>query len=477
MKIYFNEISLFAGHSLRHGNIEPLDAPDGPSLETLQKVIAKPDDIRSFGLFSSADFHKFHPDGDAKPKVDDYVRPLFRALSKVVVHKKYNPVDFSMNDALKDSMPLLKGQSVKGDHDTGIGTTLGAVEDVAWEEAYEAEGITVPAGINSKLKLDTKVNPAIARLVQMDPPGIHSTSVTVGFNWEQSHPSMDRNEFINKIGTFGADGKLVRRIVNEVKYYTEISLVDHGADGYAKKIGKDGKIYLPQMGVITNSAEREKQKYFFFDFKPGYEDVISNSENSTIPTESISETSNSKVMKEQLIALAAIFGLTYDENKPETGQAILEAVKKLMTDKTALDGQVANVATLTADKTSLQTFKDTILGVARGKAIASLQKAYDNKAPEALITVINNTSDITAIEALQASYDGQTEAKYPLSCKKCGSTNVSRGSAVTQNEAGKGESTETQQAATKTEEQIREGLLANKGSFVSLHDEVEEVKK
>ena len=49
---------------------------------------------------------------------------------------------------------------------------------------------------------------------------------------------------------FDKDGKLIRRVVNKVVRYHEISLVHHGADPYAQKI-KDGQINTPLSAEVS----------------------------------------------------------------------------------------------------------------------------------------------------------------------------------------------------------------------------------
>ena len=91
----------------------------------------------------------------------------------------------------------------------------------------------------------------------MDPPSIHSNSVTVQFKWDKSHPNMEDNEFYQKLGTYDSKGVMVRRIVTEVVRYLETSLVSHGADAFAQKIGDDGKIINPNFAKRTWASYEE----------------------------------------------------------------------------------------------------------------------------------------------------------------------------------------------------------------------------
>jgi len=67
----------------------------------------------------------------------------------------------------------------------------------------------------------------------MDPPSIHSNSVTVRFNHVMSHPELNE-EFWNLAGT--KDKKVtIHLIADEITSYKETSFVNHGADPYAQK--------------------------------------------------------------------------------------------------------------------------------------------------------------------------------------------------------------------------------------------------
>jgi len=470
--MWLDVMELRSGHSLILNNLPDLkDAkPDFAHVGS-----GTPVDRESFGLFSSPDFNKFYPgvkQEDLKPNSEDFIEPVYRALSEVIVHKNWNPVDFGENGVLKKSMSLLKGQAVKGDHEGGIHTSMGAVNHVVWEESYKQNGIQIPAGINARFKIDAKANPRIARGIQMDPPSIHSCSVTVSFLWDKSHPSMDQNEFLSKLGTYDKDGKMIRRVATLIKNYHEISLVDHGADPFAKKKTENGNIVLPEhANTVYNSWKAEKHKdkndkFFFFDFKDiEAEDIISNTGNPTIPAPSNEETqtSNTDNMKEHLIALATIFGLTFDETKPESATALIEAVKKAKTDLETAQNTVTELQAAKPDEavlTKLKDFQKNTLASARAAAIASLQKLHDNQAPKSLVDVIENLDNLEGIAALKGSYDDQLDKKFPLACKKCNSTEVSRASAT-----AKPEGEEAPKVEALSAEQVRNKLIKEQGNM------------
>jgi hypothetical protein len=107
------------------------------------------------------------------------------------------------------------------------------VSNVAWDETGDQFG-GVP-GINAEYKIDALMNPRIARGLLMDPPAIHSTSMTVLFEFEFSHPDLvEQGRFWQLLGD-EVEGSIVRLIVTKIQEYWEASLVFPGADRFAKR--------------------------------------------------------------------------------------------------------------------------------------------------------------------------------------------------------------------------------------------------
>ena len=161
-----------------------------------------------------------------KPKEDHYLRFPVRALSKTYIESRY--LDFSAGNALRDSMPLLKGVTIFPDHNPRIENWLGSVIGVEWSEK------PAPPGIDAQLQVDGLANPSITRGLLNDPPAISRVSVNVRFEWRKSHDDMTSEEFWGALGR-KVDGEIVRFIVTAIKGYGEISFVYMGADRYAKK--------------------------------------------------------------------------------------------------------------------------------------------------------------------------------------------------------------------------------------------------
>lgn len=403
-------------------------------------------EVESFGFFDSntANYNTYYPDvteEDLKPKDNEFIYPVFRSLSEVVVHKEWNPVDFSRNGVLRKSLSLLKGSTVNVDHETSVGNAMGAVVDTFWQEAYKAKnGVQVPAGINSKFKLDGKSHPRVARAIMMDPPAIHSTSVTVQFNWEKSHASMTQEEFFRGLGTFDKDGKLITRVATEVKRYHEISLVGHGADPYAQLINDKGEITNPTWGDISyNSANPGKPKatkFFMFDFKT---DLVSNSENPTIPAPSNNNDNNKPGMKELLLQFAAIVGIaTLNENDEQATAEVLAGITSLVNEKTRLTGELTTANTeVSRLKPLAEAAGDSVSLTAQVKEFTDAFRAEVTRnysviakgSPVEAVTKLIEKADYATLKALNEQYKVQLESDFKLSCKECGSENVSRASA------------------------------------------------
>lgn len=275
-KEHLDSMVIGQGHTIMAGYI-----PEAVGAQTFSENYYKwknptPDTIAQFGFWGGdIDYNTYYPNLDKSeltPKDEEFIEPMFRLLSETIVSKNWNPTDFGQNGVLKASMKMLLGQTVNCDHETNIGNAIGAVSQVMWQESYKDGSFTIPAGINGILKIDGKANPRIARGILMEPPSIHSNSVTVQFKWDKSHPQMEDNEFYQKLGTYDSKGVMVRRIVTEIVRYLETSLVSHGADSFAQKIGSDGKIINPTFAKRTWASYEEyrddkSKQYFFTDYK------------------------------------------------------------------------------------------------------------------------------------------------------------------------------------------------------------------
>ena len=399
-----------------------------------------------------------------KPKDKDFIEPMFRMISATVVARKYNPTEFSEN-ILKESMPLLVGQSINIDHETDVCNAIGAVKSVEWQDAYRDDeaGIIIPAGINGIMKIDGLSNPRIARGIQMDPPSIHSNSVTVEFEWEPSHMFEDMWEFYSKLGTYTENGELIRRVVTRIISYKETSLVWHGADPFAQLI-KSGKLNNPAYaGSQSYSLSEEKaaevnnpaKRVSLFDFKVLSEKDIkyntpqSNNEKGTGKGNHNNQNNKTKMDKELQQMLASLFGenlLTLSEGQEISAELALSQIKTLVQQNKDFAEKVnakdQEIKTLTEEKVNLEknlkSYKeakenwDTHIKSFREETVVAYKKVSgeENVDSNILALLENEGTTLETLTALRKTYEAQLDEKFPMHCNHCGSKDVSRASSI-----------------------------------------------
>ena len=463
-KEHLDSMVIGQGHTIMAGYI-----PEAVGAQTFSENYYKwknptPDSIAQFGFWGGdIDYNTYYPNLDKSeltPKDEEFIEPMFRLLSETIVSKNWNPTDFGQNGVLKASMKMLLGQTVNCDHETNIGNAIGAVSQVMWQESYKDGSFTIPAGINGILKIDGKANPRIARGILMEPPSIHSNSVTVQFKWDKSHPQMGDNEFYQKLGTYDSKGVMVRRIVTEIVRYLETSLVSHGADSFAQKIGSDGKIINPTFAKRTWASYEEyrddkSKQYFFTDYKSDLtsyqeKDDTQGSFNDNDAKDNQSNEKNS--MNELQKFLESLFGdnlLTLEEGKEMNQETVVACIQSLVssrnelqtsvdnltTEKNSLTEQVTNLNAQVANLTEMATVGKNHIASLRENAVGTYKKLMGENADETIVTMLNaETTGITTLISLTKDYQARLEEKFPLTCAKCGSKDVNRASSVSETE-------------------------------------------
>jgi len=440
-------IVLKAGHSLILGH-----KPEKLKLEQVSKKISmERNEITSLGLFdsSSPNYTTYYPDvkaEDLKPEESDFIMPVFRMLSETILSKGY-PIDFSKEGVLKASMPLMLGQTINVDHETALGNAIGSVSEVYWQDSYKSKsGKTIPAGFNATLKIDGKSNPRIARGIMMEPPSIHSNSVTVRFKWEPSHTYEDQNEFYNKLGTYEKDGSLVRLVVTAIKQYSETSLVPHGADPYAQLLDSNGKIVNPDYAdnVYNFSADKPIKHYSVFDYG-NFDTINLNSNTIPIPLNNKdnkdNKNNNNMDLKEFLSSLSTDVGLEKDALTEENfSEKYNEAILIGKVEKTKLDDLQTKVDDLqtefdalkeaTKDYDSVKAMSVKFKAI-KEKQVTEVTRLYKlikgEKADDTVISSFSDASD-ELLESYISDYKEQVNSLFPDTCKKCGSNEISKAS-------------------------------------------------
>jgi hypothetical protein len=409
---------------------------EAPENEKLVKSL----ELEKLGLFevASPDFNRFYPNTtpqDFEPREEEFVKPVFRMLSATIVNPA-NPIDFSKPGVLKASMEKLYGQTVYANHETSVGNELGVVSQVVWQNSYTTDkGIKIPAGINGVLLIDGKANPKIARALSLTPPAIHSNSVSLTFEWAQSHPKMSQEEFFAKLGSRDSEGNLVRRIVVQILAYYETSLVPHGADPFAQQIRESqivNPVWAKNREVLT-ANQKQASTMFYYD----YTNILALSNNSTLSEFTDVITTN---MRDHLILIATLLNIELTDKSDEVlVQEILSQTKELKHKLAMLDTLQAESNQLKQEVASLQdklNAQQSLVALGEktkadlrieAKRIYTILK--DGK-PEATILSILDNAEVDTLKVLHAEYAEQLEAKFPLSCGDCKSLNVSRASAV-----------------------------------------------
>lgn len=465
-KEHLDSMVIGQGHTIMAGYI-----PEAVGAQTFSENYYKwknptPDSIAQFGFWGGdIDYNTYYPNLDKSeltPKDEEFIEPMFRLLSETIVSKNWNPTDFGQNGVLKASMKMLLGQTVNCDHETNIGNAIGAVSQVMWQESYKDGSFTIPAGINGILKIDGKANPRIARGILMEPPSIHSNSVTVQFKWNKSHPQMEDNEFYQKLGTYDSKGVMVRRIVTEIVRYLETSLVSHGADSFAQKIGSDGKIINPTFAKRTWASYEEyrddkSKQYFFTDYKSDLtsyqeKDDTQGSFNDNDAKDNQSNEKNSMNELQLQKFLEILFGdnlLTLEEGKEMNQETVVACIQSLVssrnelqtsvdnltTEKNSLTEQVTNLNAEVANLKEMATVGKNHIASLREDAVATYKKLMGDNADETIVTMLNaETTGITTLVSLTKDYQARLEEKFPLTCSKCGSKDVNRASSVTEDD-------------------------------------------
>lgn len=444
--------------------------PDSITPEMIEKKLSLNGgiDLEKLGFWdsSSPNYTTFYPEvkpEDLVPQEADFIYPVFRMLSQTIVNADSYPIDFSKAGVLKASMALALGVTINADHETALGNAMGSVKEVFWQNGY-TDPVTnklVPGGINGVFKIDGKSNPRIARGIMMDPPSIHSNSVTVKFMWEKSHATMSDEEFWNKWGTKDAEGKLIRKVVTNIVMYRETSLVGLGADPYAQVTGSNGKIMDPsrasrqyQNMLSAKATDPEIYSFSWKDPKKVFEFVEESSFN---------HKPNNTPSDMEFLDLVTSLGLD-PANFPDAAslQAHIEGLTAKVND---LEEQVNTLNTTNSNLSAsmpseevLAVLKkegvtefilspdfDTNMAVSleysahvselRGSTIAHLKLIKGDGVSQELVDIIQNAS-LPALKALSSDYQTQLESLMPLTCSKCHSTEVSRASAKKHSDKG-----------------------------------------
>jgi hypothetical protein len=336
------------------------------------------------------------------PKDTDYIYPLFRALSATLLSGVW--IDFSKEGVLKEAVPLYLGQTVYTDHgrrqllwgrDVSVNDWVGAISSAVWDEKGE-QTAGIP-GINVEMKIDWTMDVKLARGLLMKPPAIHSTSSTIKFSWDASHPDLlEQRRFFDLLGE-EVEGEIVRLVVTKVLKIYEQSLVWEGQDQIAKQ--------LPDQGDDEENLSAR-----------GASTQLSRGAAPTALPANKKETTKVKFTAQIITALAALGITGFAEAEEPAEDRIQRLIGDLAQRASSADQIVADAR---AECLRVATLAEGFPG-ADGVAGA---------VPEAIATMIGKAGP-AEIAGLSTLYSERAAAKFPLTCQKCHSTEVAGRSSV-----------------------------------------------
>ncbi|MGE3468650.1 MAG: hypothetical protein AB7J13_17160 [Pyrinomonadaceae bacterium] len=362
---------------------------DAEAVRTNGKLAEKLQASGSASLFfdfaknqSKSDNFNFERIEDVLPEEADFIYVPFRALSKTLISG--HCLDLTTGDVLRDATELLRGATIYPNHDQfDINNALGVVADVNWDEDDTA-GKGAP-GINALYKIDALLNPRIARLLLIK--AIHSTSLTILFEFDFSHPELvEQNRFWDLLGE-EVDGSIVRLIITKIIDFWEASLVHQGADRMAKVIAETETDQLAA-GDDEEIASLGSQ--------------IPEAAGEPPPNSNEEKTMN--IPKEKREAL----GIGFDgDDVPETeifkaAEALAEKVAGLPGDIDQLKAQAAAGATL------LEAKRNEVIAKAKLAELGSAEGDLDEVIVDQL-----NAADAEGLIKFEKYYDKRIGDKFP----------------------------------------------------------------
>ena len=346
------------------------------------------------------------------PVAEDFVDVEFRALSVGLLHDR--PVDFSDAAMLKRSTNLLLNQTIYKDHNTFVDNWVGKVTAVSWDE--ETKGF--PPGINANLRLDSIKDPMAVRGVLQG--ALHSSSVTVSFQWKPSHEAlMENGTFFEHLGET-IDDELVRVVVTKIEKFWEISLVWQGADEYAKQIDEDGNPVGTSASLSLKTLTNTK------------EDTM----NELLKI--LKELFGTDVTEENAKELLA---KAVDAGKVELSEGFNKTVKELQESFTKERKDMSDKLTKVLEEVeTLKKEKEELAKQAKvGEVYLShlkdeterLYKLLKGKEASQLIIDTFKKSEVEVLKAFKETFEAEVKEKFPHKCASCGSKNINRQSSIT----------------------------------------------
>jgi hypothetical protein len=325
------------------------------------------------------------PQSAPAAQTDDYIVRPFRLLSGVILSGSYIPVDYSNAGVLEKAVSKF-GRTLFTDHNDSIRNALGSVVNPRYNSA------TTPPGIDGDLNvLANPRDPVKADIAKLFADGhLNRCSVSIIFDWQQSHPEMDEDTFWCYIGT-EVNNQLVRIVVTNICQIVEISLVYFGADETAGSLDNEEIKHSQNHDVKDLKDKQDKEKEVYMDeklalIKAHYKRIL----NRDFTTD---------------IELAAAV------------EATLNELAGLKTEKQSLETQVTGLQ-------KHKAFEEKVTADLRAEVL-NLARAFN---PQLDADDLDRYAN-AGFEKL-GTYKAALENKVKLQCNKCGSHDIARRSSI-----------------------------------------------
>lgn len=339
------------------------------------------------------------------PMDSDYVLVPTRMLSACLVQSNMFNFGFNNGQALMAACAagMFNGLTIFKNHDTQVENWLGKTQDTFWEDTTAQN---VPPGVTGFMNLDKKSDPKVIRGILSG--ALDSVSVTVQFTYEKSHPDMEESEFWWSLGEKDDKGNPICLNIIEILSVKELSVVWCGADPHAKN--------KPQQEGFSQNPPNSHQL-----FKEGHMD----------PIKLLAKKLGLDPEKADLVALQERLDVlqSFEAKTVELTQALAEA-----TTKTA--AAEATLAELNTQLEAMKTERDNLKPMAEvgtqhfqaqvNEAVRVYTVAMGDKVVPAMVETIKASQDLATAQGFLDSFKAQAEQVAPLTCTKCGCTELSR---------------------------------------------------
>lgn len=346
------------------------------------------------------------------PKPEDYIRIPMRALSATAVQG--DTINFGHNGgkALRDAVPLFDGLIILKDHDQTVDKWLGRTENPYWDDSIP----NTPPGVNFMLVVDSKADPKVARGLLSGM--LESGSVTIQFDYDQSHPEMKVFDFLMALGST-VKGKTVQALVTSVTRCFEYSIVWQGADTTAKAIRPDGSISKAGLDQSTEETSMKKLAALVNLADTATEDEVATAIAVALASLTAAETAKTAA-DQQFTQLQA----TVTQKETELAAKLTE-IAALTINVTALTNEKS---VLTAEITALKAGQEAFsahLTSRRAEALRLYKLSEGDKALAPMEAAIGS-ANLDTTESFISTFGTKAETLFPMECTKCHSTELSR---------------------------------------------------